>query len=60
MDGGPQVQEVAVYATGGVEVLADVLAEVDGKGPRAIAGSAVCGTGTAFLCSAAAQRVQEA
>src|SRR5260370_10126577 len=49
-----------MHATSGVKALADVLAEVDGKGPRAVGGLPVHGAGTTFLRTAAAHRVQKA
>ncbi len=60
VQGGPQVQDVALDRAIGLEALADVLAQMNGEGAFAIAGLAMLGTGAAALLTSAAQHFEEA
>src|ERR1700675_5019693 len=55
----PEVEDVALDGTVGLEALEDVLAEVDGEGVLAISGVTVYGARTTSLLAAAVQLVEQ-
>src|SRR6266853_419390 len=60
MQRGPEVENVALRSTVGLEALEDVLAEVDGERVVAIRGVTVDRTRTTTLLAAAVQLVEQA
>ena len=60
MDGGPEIEDVAVGATLRVEALKDIPAQMQRKGSLSDGGWAVEGTASATLLASATQLVEQA
>ena len=58
VDSGPQVEDVAVHATIGLEALTNVLAQVNGESPHALGRLRVHRARTAALLTAATQLLE--